>query len=75
MALLLSIKDMTTYELYNEIRNLASTGYLNELDDDSPNLIAFIPKSAYLFDRDSLPIPPSTNDLNDEKKDDILIVQ
>eukprot|EP00833_Pecoramyces_ruminatium_P003712 jgi/Orpsp1_1/1177744/evm.model.c7180000062658.1 len=73
MALLLSIKDMTPKELYNEVINLASSGYLQDLDNESPNLIAFIPKSAYIFDRDTLPIPPST--LDEENMEDILIVQ
>jgi len=73
MALLLSVKDMTPKELYNEIRNLASRGYLRNIDRESPNLIAYIPKSAYVFDRDSLPVPPKT--LDENNKEDILIVQ
>jgi len=76
MALLLSIKDMTPKELYKELRNLASTGYINDIDSESPNLIAFIPRSAYIFNKDTLPIPPSDKTLEKEdKKEEILIVQ
>jgi len=73
MALLLSIKDLTPSQLYSQIRSLASSGYLQDLDSESPNLIAYIPKEAYVFDRDTLPIPPSAND--QENNDDILMVQ
>jgi len=76
MALLLSIKDMTPYELYSELRSLASNGYIQEIDEESPNLLAFIPRIAYIFDKDTLPIPPSASKLEKENnKDDILIVQ
>jgi len=73
MALFFSIKDLTPSQLYSQIRSLASSGYLQDLDSESPNLIAYIPKEAYVFDRDTLPIPPSAND--QENNDDILMVQ
>jgi len=76
MALLLSIKDMTPYELYSELRSLATVGYIQELDEESPNLIAFIPRTAYIFDKDTLPIPPKESTIEKEdKKENILVVQ
>ncbi|ORX60147.1 subtilisin-like protein [Piromyces finnis] len=78
MALLLSIKDMTPAELYNELRSLATVGQINEIDDESPNLIAFIPRTAYIFNKDTLPIPPSSNSLIEEnmkEKEDIIVIQ
>ncbi|ORX77110.1 subtilisin-like protein [Anaeromyces robustus] len=68
MALLLSIKDMTPKELYSELKSLATTGYIQDIDDESPNLIAFIPRAAYVFDRDTLPIPPSINNGDESNK-------
>jgi len=46
MALMLSYKNMTPIELYNTLLNEASTGYIKNLDDESPNKIAYIPTYA-----------------------------
>jgi len=46
MALMLSYKNMTPKELYDLILSEASTGYIKNLDEESPNLIAYIPKYA-----------------------------
>jgi len=46
MALILSAKNMSPNELLNTLINEASSGYIKNLDKDSPNKIAYIPNYA-----------------------------
>ncbi|ORX77111.1 subtilisin-like protein [Anaeromyces robustus] len=46
MALILSAKNMSPRDLYNTLINEASVGYIKNLDEESPNLIAYLPQYA-----------------------------
>jgi len=67
MALLLSYKNMTPKELYDLILSEASTGYIKNLDAESPNLIAYIPK--YAIASRCNPLDPNDCLKSSEKKD------